>query len=172
MPFSPTSTQYLVGNPNGVLDGFVRRRVRVANLSFEQTNSFYSFVCLLLVCSFSPKVQKYLLGSPNPIKRREFDEIVVFSAGSEKSSVLGVHDFSGSAEKAKYRELSPFCLIVLVLKKIEHLPAPADKQRVAVKQRLVRGEVDDDIVVALDRKNVDVVFFADIQRHKGASRPT
>jgi len=33
---------------------------------------------------------------------------VVFSAGSEKSSVLGVHDFSGSAEKAKYREFSPF----------------------------------------------------------------
>ncbi len=44
-----------------------------------------------------------------PLKRREFDEIVVFSAGSEKFSVLGVHDFSGSAEKAKYRELSPFC---------------------------------------------------------------
>ena len=38
MPFSPTSTQYLVGTPNGVLDGFVRRRVRVANLSFDQTN--------------------------------------------------------------------------------------------------------------------------------------
>ena len=45
---------------------------------------------------------------PNSLKRREFDEIVFFSAGSEKSSVLGVHDFSGSAEKAKYRELSPF----------------------------------------------------------------
>ena len=85
---------------------------------------------------------------------------------------LGVHEFSSSAEKAKYRELSLFCLIVLVLQKIQHLPAPADKQRVAVKQRLVRGEVDDDVVVALDRKNVDVVFFADIQRHKGASRPT
>ena len=43
-----------------------------------------------------------------PIKSQNFDEIVFFSAGSEKSSVLGVHDFSGSAEKAKYRELSPF----------------------------------------------------------------
>ena len=106
------------------------------------------------------------------LKRREFDEIVVFSAGSEKSSVLDVHDFSGSAEKTKYRELSPFCLVVLVLKQVEHLPAPADKQSVAVKQRLVRGEVDDDVVVTLDRKNVDVVFFADIQRHKGTSRPT
>ena len=81
MPFSPTSTQYLVGTPNGVLDGFVRRRVRVANLSFEQTNSFYSFVCLLLVCSFSPKVQKYLLGSPSPIKRREFDGFLMFLSG-------------------------------------------------------------------------------------------
>ena len=25
MPFSPTSTQYLVGTPNRILDGFVRR---------------------------------------------------------------------------------------------------------------------------------------------------
>ena len=96
------------GGPVTFLGKFLRARVRVANLAFDQTNSFYSFVCLLLVCSFSPKVQKYLLGTPSPIKRREFDEIVVFSAGSEKSSVLGVHDFSGSAEKAKYRELSPF----------------------------------------------------------------
>ena len=38
MLLSPTSTQYLVGAPNGVLDGFVRRRVRVANLAFDQTN--------------------------------------------------------------------------------------------------------------------------------------
>ena len=71
MLFSPTSTQYLVGTPNKVLDGFLRRRVRVANLAFDQTNSFQSFVCLLLVCSFSPKVQKYLLWSPNP-KKSEF----------------------------------------------------------------------------------------------------
>ena len=48
MPFSPTSTQYLVGTPNRVLDEFVRRRV------------------------------------------------------------LGVHDFSGSAEKAKYRKIMTF----------------------------------------------------------------
>ena len=57
------------------------------SLLTKQTN-FNTFVCLLLVCSFSPKVQKYLLGSPSPIKRREFDEIVVFSAGFENSSVL------------------------------------------------------------------------------------
>ena len=79
------------GDPVTVLDGFVRRRVRVANLAFDQTNSLHSFVCLLLVCSFSPKVQKYLLGTPSPIKRREFDEIVFFSAGSENPSVRVAH---------------------------------------------------------------------------------
>ena len=118
------------------------------------------------------QVQKYLLGTPSPIKRREFDGFLGFFAGFENPSVLSVHGFSGSRKNSKRRELSPFCLVVLVLKKIEHLPAPADKQRIAVKQRLVRGEVDDDVVVALDRKNVDVVFFADIKRHKGASCPT
>ena len=56
----------------------------------------------------SPTSTQYLVGAPKLLKRREFDEIVFFSAGSEKSSVLGVHDFSGSAEKAKYRKLSPF----------------------------------------------------------------
>ena len=157
---------------------------------------------LLLVCAFSPRVHSFPRGprifarndvkrvarnkkptkkhpfgclninSPPPQKRREFDGFLGFFAGSENPSVLSVHEFSGSVKTPKRRELSPFCLVVLVLKKIEHLPAPADKQRIAVKQRLVRGEVDDDVVIALDRKNVDVVFFADIQRHKGASRPT
>ena len=106
------------------------------------------------------------------LKRREFDGFLGFFAGSENPSVLSVHEFSGSVKTPKRRELSPFCLVVLVLKKIQHLPAPADKQRIAVKQRLVRGEVYDDVIVALDRKNVDVVFFADIKRHKGASCPT
>ena len=117
-------------------------------------------------------------------KRQNFDENNLSQNGENLMDFWGslqvlkilvyfdVHGFSGSRKNSKRRELSPFCLIVLVLKKIEHLPAPADKQRIAVKQRLVRGEVDDDVVVALDRKNVDVVFFADIQRHKGASRPT
>ena len=75
---------------------------------FDQTNSFFSFVCLLLVCSFSPKVQKYLLGFPSPIKRREFDGFLGFFAGSENPSVLSVHEFSGSAKTPKRRELSPF----------------------------------------------------------------
>ena len=65
-----------------------------------------------------PTGTQYPAGSPDPkklefykyysLKRREFDEIVVFSAGSEKSSVLGVHDFSGSAEKAEYRKIMTF----------------------------------------------------------------
>lgn len=38
-----------------------------------------------------------------PRKRGNLDEIVFFSAGSENSSVLSVHEFSGSVEKAKYR---------------------------------------------------------------------
>ena len=73
----------------------------------KQTN-FNTFVCLLLVCSFSPKVQKYLLGSPSPIKRREFDGFLGFFAGSENPSVLSVHEFSGSVKTPKRRELSPF----------------------------------------------------------------
>ena len=116
MPFSPTSTSILWGPRTGFLTGSCEGAYASQIFLLTKQTNFNTFVCLLLVCSFSPKVQKYLLGSLSPIKRREFDEIVVFSAGSEKSSVLGVHDFSGSAEKAKYRELSPFCLIVLVLK--------------------------------------------------------
>ena len=56
MLLSPTGTQYLVGTPNGVLDGFVRRRVRVANLVFKITLSQVITLTLLLVCSFSPRV--------------------------------------------------------------------------------------------------------------------
>jgi len=42
---------------------------------------------------------------------------VFFSAGSEKSSVLGVHDFSGSAEKAEYRKI-----IAVLQKKFRQSP--------------------------------------------------
>ena len=66
---------------------------------------------LLLVCSFSPRKYKSILRgfyNKDSLKSQNFDEIVVFSAGSEKSSVLGVHDFSGSAEKAKYRKIMTF----------------------------------------------------------------
>ena len=46
--------------------------VRVAHFAFEIALSLAAMLTLLLVCAFSPKVQKYLLGSPFPIKRREF----------------------------------------------------------------------------------------------------
>jgi len=42
------------------------------------------------------------------LKRQNFDKILFFSAGSEKPSVLGVHDFSGSAEKGKYCKIMMF----------------------------------------------------------------
>ena len=38
--------------------------VRVAHFAFEITLSGAIALTLLLVCAFSPKVQKYLLGSP------------------------------------------------------------------------------------------------------------
>ena len=66
---------------------------------------------LLLVCSFSPRKYKSILRgfyNKDSLKSQNFDEIVFFSAGSEKSSVLGVHDFSGSAEKAEYRKIMTF----------------------------------------------------------------
>ena len=66
----------------GFLTGSENPSVRVANLTFDQTNSFHSFVCLLLVCSFSPKVQKYLLGSP-------FSRFFGFRQNAEKSLIFG-----------------------------------------------------------------------------------
>ena len=42
------------------------------------------------------------------LKSQNFDEIVVFSAGFKNSSVLGVHEFSSSAEKAEYRKIMTF----------------------------------------------------------------
>ena len=41
--------------------------VRVAHFAFEITLSGAITLILLLVCAFSPKVQKYLLGTPNII---------------------------------------------------------------------------------------------------------
>ena len=105
---------------------------RVANLAFDQTNSFFR---LFVFCSFAPSPQKYksifwgplpLENSENfiininlkksefwcdytsPIKRREFDGFLGFFAGFENPSVLSVHEFSGSAKTPKRRELSPF----------------------------------------------------------------
>ena len=56
----------------------------------------------------SPTSTQYLVGTPSPIKRREFDGFLGFFAGFENPSVLSVHEFSGSAKTPKRRELSPF----------------------------------------------------------------
>ena len=50
----------------GFLTGSENPSVRVANLTFDQTNSLHSFVCLLLVCSFSPRVLSIPRGPQNP----------------------------------------------------------------------------------------------------------
>ena len=42
---------------------------RVINCAFDQTNSFYLFVCLMLVYSFSPRVQSIPRG-PHILKKR------------------------------------------------------------------------------------------------------
>ena len=78
-----------------------------AHCAFEITLLQAIMLTLLLVCAFSPRVHSIPRG-PLTLKSQNFDEIVFFSAGSEKSSVLGVHDFSGSAEKAKYRKIMTF----------------------------------------------------------------
>ena len=49
----------------GFLTGSENPSVRVANLTFDQTNSFYSFVCLLLLF---PKSTKVSFGVPFPYK--------------------------------------------------------------------------------------------------------
>ena len=66
---------------------------------------------LMLVYSFSPRKYKSILRgfyNKDSLKSQNFDEIVVFSAGFENSSVLGVHEFSSSAEKAEYRKIMTF----------------------------------------------------------------
>ena len=106
----------------------LKRRECVAHFVFEitlsQGNNAHSFARVRLF----PTGTQYPAGSPNPkksefykyysLKRREFDEIVVFSAGSEKSSVLGVHDFSGFRRKSKISR------IIAVLHKVCGQPAP------------------------------------------------
>ena len=48
----------------GFFAGSENPSVRVAHFAFEITLSGAITLTLLLVCAFSPKVQKYLLGSP------------------------------------------------------------------------------------------------------------
>jgi hypothetical protein len=67
--FSPKVQKYLLGSPLTdfqVLGKTQKGANYVANLAFDQTNSFHSFVCLLLVCSFSPRVLSIPRGPQNP----------------------------------------------------------------------------------------------------------
>ena len=87
------------------------------------------FIRLFVFCSFAPSPLGYSVSRGVPkipkksefldsnslktarnfsLKSQNFDEIVVFSAGFENSSVLGVHEFSSSAEKAEYRKIMTF----------------------------------------------------------------
>ena len=91
------------------LGKFLRGRVRVANLVFEITLSQAITLTLLLVCSFSPRVHSIPRG-PLILKSRNFDEIVVFSAGSEKSSVLWRTRFFGFRRKSKISQNYDFLI--------------------------------------------------------------
>ena len=74
---------------------------------FDQTNSFFH---LFVFCSFAPSPHEYTVsrGVPKP-KNGENSMRLCFSRRVLKIPVyLGVHEFSSSDEKAKYRELSPF----------------------------------------------------------------
>ena len=73
----------------------------------DQTNSFFR---LFVFCSFAPSPHEYTVsrGVPNPKNGENLMRLWFSRRVLKKSSVLGVHDFSGSAEKTKYRELSPF----------------------------------------------------------------
>ena len=115
----------------------------VANFTFDQTNSFQSFPCLLLICSFSPRVHSIPRGplfinkikTPRSgvliislktariwwifdvsygvlkiLKSQNFDEIVFFSAGSEKSSVLWRTRFFGFRRKSKISQNYDFLI--------------------------------------------------------------
>ena len=91
------------------LGKFLRGRVRVANLVFEITLSQAITLTLLLVCSFSPRVHSIPRG-PLTLKSQNFDEIVFFSAGSEKSSVLWRTRFFGFRRKSKISQNYDFLI--------------------------------------------------------------
>ena len=64
---------------------------------------------LILAYSFSPRVHSIPRG-PLPIKSQNFDEIVFFSAGSEKSSVLWRTRFFGFRRKSKISQNYDFLI--------------------------------------------------------------
>ena len=81
----------------------------VAHFTFEIALSGAIMLTLLLVCAFSPRVHSIPRG-PLPIKSQNFDEIVFFSAGSEKSSVLWRTRFFGFRRKSKISQNYDFLI--------------------------------------------------------------
>ena len=81
----------------------------VAHFAFEITLSQAITLTLLLVCAFSPRVHSIPRG-PLPIKSQNFDEIVFFSAGSEKSSVLWRTRFFGFRRKSRISQNYDFLI--------------------------------------------------------------
>ena len=88
----------------------LRSYICFATLQISLLTKQTLFIRLFVFCSFAPSPQKYksIFWGPLTLKSQNFDEIVVFSAGFENSSVLGVHEFSSSAEKAEYRKIMTF----------------------------------------------------------------
>ena len=72
-----------------------------------------TMLTLLLVCSFSPRKYKSILRgfyNKDSLKSQNFDEIVFFSAGSEKSSVLWRTRFFGFRRKSKISQNYDFLI--------------------------------------------------------------
>ena len=128
----PASTQYPAGSP---ITALLKSHCRGRQCSFAPfLHASTKVSCVGFIIWFPSgglpryarndivlRTQNNISSNYSRLKRREFDEIVFFSVGFENYSVLGVHEFSSSAEKAKYRELSPFCFT----KKISAEPTSA-----------------------------------------------
>ena len=85
----------------------------VAHFTFEIALSGAIMLTLLLVCSFSPRKYKSILRgfyNKDSLKSQNFDEIVFFSAGSEKSSVLWRTRFFGFRRKSKISQNYDFLI--------------------------------------------------------------
>ena len=97
--FSPKVRKYLLGSP-------------IASFLTSQSSQA-TMLTLLLVCSFSPRKYKSILRgfyNKDSLKSQNFDEIVFFSAGSEKSSVLWRTRFFGFRRKSKISQNYDFLI--------------------------------------------------------------
>ena len=73
---------------------------RVINCAFDQTNSFQSYVCLMLVYSFSPRVHSIPRGSPI-LKKAHQDDVLFLLYGTiygrEPNRMVGVRRLLANA---------------------------------------------------------------------------